>query len=223
MERLLLRARRTRWITVCVVNLRILIGFAFLPAGLKKLLAQPFTDPQNTGRFHEFLHAFHATGWFYQLVGIMQLTAAALLFTQRFATLGALLVLPTLTAIVAFCWSTHVYPTATVATLMLLGTLALVLWDYPKWKGVFAADDRDHQHSIARIEAPIDIRLWQVCGIAIAGLYLGVCVLLGEVYRPRGVRPDEPASYVFPLIMMLPIITFAIDQARIRRSASAAR
>ena len=221
MERLLLRARRTRWITVCVVNLRILIGFAFVPAGLKKLLGQPFTDPQNTGPFHEFLHAFHATGWFYQLVGTLQLAAATLLFTQRYATVGALLVLPPLSAIVAFCWSTQVYPTATVATLMLLGTLALVLWDYPKWKGVFAADDREHHHRITPLEAPIDLRLWRLCGLAIFGMYLGVCVALGEVYRPRGVRADEPASYVFPVILLLPIITFAIDQTRIRRSTSA--
>lgn len=218
MEGLLLRARRTRWITVCVVNLRILIGFAFLPAGLKKLLDQPFTDPQNTGRFHEFLHAFHATGWFYQLVGIVQLTAAALLFTQRFATVGALLVLPTLTAIVAFCWSTQVYPTATVATLMLLGTVALALWDYPKWKGVFGADDRDHLHRIARIDAPIDMRLWQRCGIAILALYAGTCLALGEVYRPKGLRPDDPAFYVFPAILLLVTVTFVLDQARSRRT-----
>jgi hypothetical protein len=33
-ESLLLRARRARWLVVVVVNLRFLIGFAFVPSGL---------------------------------------------------------------------------------------------------------------------------------------------------------------------------------------------
>src|SRR5512139_2368927 len=102
---MLTRLRRKRWAHLVVVNLRILIGFAFLPAALKKILDQPFTDPANTGRFHDFLDAFHATGWFYQFVGVAQLCAAVLLCTQRFALAGAFVALPILTAITAFCWS----------------------------------------------------------------------------------------------------------------------
>src|SRR5687767_12402704 len=95
--RLVQRARRTRWANVAIVNLRFLIGFAFIPSALKKVLDQPFTDPANRGPFHDFLHAFHATGWFYSFVGITQILAAVLLFTQRFATVGALIALPVLT------------------------------------------------------------------------------------------------------------------------------
>src|SRR5688500_3998399 len=114
LERLHRRARAARWSNLAVVNLRFLIGFAFVPAGLKKVLGQPFTDPHNTGAFHDFLHAFHATGFFYRFVGALQLTVALLLFTQRFARWGAYLALPIITAIMVFCWSTRVYPTATV-------------------------------------------------------------------------------------------------------------
>ena len=53
------RARRIRWIAVAVVLLRFLIGYAFLPAALKKVLGKPFTDPTNTGPFHDFLHGFY--------------------------------------------------------------------------------------------------------------------------------------------------------------------
>ena len=86
--------RPSRWAQLCVVNLRILIGFAVLPAGLKKLCGEPFTDPDKVGVFHEFLHAFYAAKPLYFLVGALQVTAAFLLMTQRFATLGALLPLP---------------------------------------------------------------------------------------------------------------------------------
>jgi len=219
-ESLLARARRTRWVHVAVVNLRFLIGFAFVPAALKKLLDQPFTDPHNHGPFHDFLHAFHATGWFYQFVGILQLAAAVLLFTQRFATLGALLALPVLTAIMAFCWSTHVTPTAIVATLMWLGTLGLVLWDFDKWRGVFASDRHVHDVRITPATAVIDLRLWAQCGLAILVLYLGTALLRGGVYRPKAIDLGEPAFYVLPAVMLLPILTFIIDQRRARRNRS---
>jgi uncharacterized membrane protein YphA (DoxX/SURF4 family) len=217
--RLVRRARQIRWINVAVVNLRFLIGFAFIPSALKKLLDQPFTDPTNTGPFHDFLHGFHASGWFYSFVGAMQITAAALLFTQRFATLGALVALPILTAITAFCWSTRVYPTATIATMMWLGTVGLVLWDLDKWRGIFARDDRPHEVHITPIEARIDLALWARCGIAMFVVYLGSALIHGGVYRPRGIELDKPAFYVLPAVMLLPIVTFIIDQRRARRAA----
>jgi hypothetical protein len=213
MESWLARLRRARWANLCVVNLRILIGFAFLPAALKKLLDQPFTDPSNTGPFHDFLHAFHATGWFYQFVGALQLTAAALLCSQRFALAGALVALPILTAITAFCWSTRVIPTATVASLMWLGTAALVIWDLERWRG-----------RIAPREAPasppvIQLRRWQWCGAAIFVLYVGACLGHGGIYRPRGVELGDPAFYVLPVIALLPVITLALE-LRARRAAA---
>lgn len=215
------RARQVRGITLAVVNLRFLIGFAFLPSALKKLLDQPFTDPTNHGPFHDFLHGFHATGWFYAFVGAMQITAAALLFTQRFATLGALVALPILTAITAFCWSTQVYPTATIATMMWLGTVGLVLWDLDKWRGIFARDDQAHEVRIAPIEARVDLRLWGRCGAAMLAVYLGSALAYGGVYRPRGMELDNPAFYVMPAVMLLPIVTFFIDRRRSRVPASA--
>ncbi len=206
------RARRVRWINVAVVNLRFLIGFAFVPAALKKVLDQPFTDPANHGRFHDFLHAFHATGAFYTFVGVMQLVAAVLLCTQRFATLGAFVALPILSAITVFCWSTGVYPTATVATLMWLGTVGLVIWDVDKWRGVLAREGTTVTASTESL--PIDLKLWARCGWAIVIVYLGTALLRGGVYRPRGIELDEPAFYVLPAVLVMPIVTFVIERRR---------
>lgn len=217
---LLLRARRARWLNVVVVNLRFLIGFAFVPAGLKKLVHQPFTDPHNRGPFHDFLHAFYDTGPFYQFVGAMQLVVALLLFTQRFATVGALLAMPILTTILVFCWSTAVYPTATVVTLMCLGTAGLLLWDLQKWRGIFGSDRVEAQLRVAAIPPVIDLPLWQACGAAILALYLAVCVLTGEIYRPRRLEPGSPAFYIFPAMLLLPFITFAVDEMRRRARAA---
>jgi uncharacterized membrane protein YphA (DoxX/SURF4 family) len=199
--------RRTRWANLAIINLRILIGFAFLPAAIKKILDQPFTDPTNRGPFHDFLHAFHATGWFYQAVGVLQLVAAALLISQRFALVGALVALPMLTAITLFCWSTHVVPTATVATLMWLGTIALVVWDVDRWRGVFVANDQ-----------PVDLRRWQWCGAIVVGLYVTACVVHGGVYRPRGIRLDDPVFFVLPAIAFCPLVTLVLDALARRRT-----
>lgn len=181
-----------------VILLRYLIGFAFLPAGLKKILGEPFTDPANHGRFHDFLHAFHATGGFYRFVGAVQLVAAALLLTQRFALAGAVLVLPVITAITVFCWSTAVYPTATIATMMWLGTAALVVWDLDRWRGVVAPQP-----------GPA-LRPWILAGAAILLLYLGATALTGAIYRPRGVELDRPAFYLLVVIPLIPLVTWIV-------------
>jgi hypothetical protein len=205
--RLVQAAHRQPALRGAVILLRYLIGFAFLPAGLKKVLGQPFTDPGNSGRFHDFLHAFHATGGFYRFVGAMQLLIAALLLTQRFALAGALLALPVLTAITVFCWSTAVYPTATVATLMMLGTVALVMWDLERWRGAIAPAE--------------PVGPWVIAGVAILATYLTATALNGAIYRPRGVELDNPAFYLLIAVPLSPVVTLIPVRRRARRRTPA--
>jgi len=210
---LVLRARRKRWAAVIIANLRIFVGFAFVPAGLKKVLGQPFTDPDLHGPFHDFLHAFHATGWFYRFVGAVQLLAAVLLMTGRFATFGALLATPILTTILALCWSTKVYPTASVVSLMWLAVLALLLWDWFRWRGIFGRTT-----SLVAIPEPrVHGRLWEACGAAVLCLYLAVCAATGGVYRPRGAAWSSPAFYVFPAMLLIVVATGLVDRSLARK------
>lgn len=211
MTTLLERLHDRRSMHLLVALTRIFVGFALVPSGLKKVLGEPFTDPANSGPFHDFLDAFHATGVFYSFVGVMQLVTALLLMSQRFATLGAFLLMPIVTTILVFCWSTRVYPTASVVTLMWLATLGLLLWDFAKWRTIIApAKPTTPASSLT------DLGLWGRCGLAILALYLLTCVLNGGIYRPRGVELGNPAFYVFPLLLVLPIATFVIDRSRFR-------
>ena len=218
MQNLIHSLRARRWSHLAVANLRILLGFAFVPAGLKKVLDQPFTDPQNTGAFHDFLHAFYATGVFYQFVGGVQLLIATLLMTQTFATLGALMALPVITCITVFCWSTGVVPTATVVTMMFFGTLALVAWDVDRWLTVLKPGTVAPPPDPAATP-PIDPALWRACGAGILAFYGLTCLVYGGVYRPRGMDLGNPAFYVLPLIMLFPIVTLVVEQRRRARSA----
>lgn len=204
-----LRASRKAWLLA--VNLRYLLGFALLPAGLKKVLGEPFTDPANSGPFHDFLHAFHATGFFYTFVGLLQVVVAALLLTQRFAALGALLFFPLITAIGVFCWSTGAYPTAGVVTLLWLGALGLLAFDGPR---LFAF--------AARIEdaapPPVALPVWSAAGVGILAFYLLTVLINGGIYRPRGFEPENPAFWTLPALVLFPLGAWLIER-RQRRSS----
>lgn len=215
---LLARARRERWAHLAVINLRIVVGFAFVPAGLKKILGEPFTDPSNTGPFHEFLHALYATGPLYLFVGVAQLLAAILLMTQRFATVGALLATPIVATILVFAWSTEVYPTASVVTLIALALLLLLVWDAHKWRAIFGRDDRALSIDEPAPPVELDLGLWRGCGATILLVYFIACAVSGGVYRPRGIDYTSPEFYVLPAIALIPVVTFFIE--RRRRSAS---
>ena len=206
--------RQQYWANLCVVQLRLLLGFAFIPAGLKKILGQPFTDSANVGPFHEFLHAFRATGFFYQFVGALQLAAALLFLSQRFALAGAALALPLLTAILVFCWSTAVYPTAVVVSFMFLSTLALLVWELPRW-GAVLTSARQPETARTPTGAPLyDTSLWQTCGFVIVMLYSAACAMAGEIYRPRGAEWDNPAFCALVLVPLCPLVTLALQHKR---------
>jgi uncharacterized membrane protein YphA (DoxX/SURF4 family) len=217
-SRIMRRLRQKRWIQVSVIVLRIVIGFAFLPAGLKKVLGQPFTDPANTGAFHEFLHAFHGTGFFYSFVGAVQLLAAILLMTQRYATIGTVILSPILLAILVFCWSTVVIPTASVVTLMTLGVVFLLAWDVHKWRRLFGQNEVEGQGPLPESDPTIDMSLWTRCGILMLLLYFGNAIAIGGVYRPMGAEWSNPSFIVLQVITVLPLVTFVIDYRRHRRT-----
>ncbi len=212
LEERIARAHERRGVYISIIVLRMLIGFAFIPAGLKKLLGQPFTDPANTGVFHEFLHAFHATGLFYQFVGALQLTAAVFLITQRHATLGAALIAPILAAIFVLCWSTGVVPTAIVVTLMSLGLLVLIVWDTQRWKALLGMATPPPPAA----RPVVNMRLWNRCGWLILLLYFGNTAITGQVYRPMGAEWSNPSFLVLLIIAILPMVTFALDSSPAR-------
>ena len=213
LERNVTALRRRRGAHLAIINLRILLAFAFLPAGIKKVLHQPFTDSTNHSRFHDFLHAFLATGWFYQFVGVLQLLVACSLFSQRFTLAGAALALPIITAIVAFTWSTAVPFTATVATLMLLGVAALLLWELPRWRPLL-----DGQAAAPVLPATptsvVNLTYWRICGLLIALTYVGLCIYSGGVYRPRPGAAHDAAFWIMSALPALPLVTWLVERNR---------
>lgn len=202
MGALLTTCRSHRFLHRSAAVLRIALAFAFLPAGLKKVLGQPFTDPSNTGAFHEFLHAFHATGGFYRFVGVIQLVIAALLVSQRHAWIGSLLAVPMMTAIAAFTWSTNVPFTASIATAILLAHLLLVAW---------AGSELRERTSKGVWPSPLTLAWpWQIAGALVCAGYVCICAIDGGVYRP--VPTDRsPLFFAMNGLIALPVAAWILE------------
>jgi hypothetical protein len=128
------RAVGSRVLGVFTAVTRVLLALAFLPSGLVKAAGHRFTTLPLTDPVGHFFDGFFSAAGYYQFVGIMQLTAAALLLMPWTATLGAVVYLPIILNIFVITLSVGFGGTAVIAGLMLLGNIYLLCWDYDRWK-----------------------------------------------------------------------------------------
>lgn len=126
------KAVQSRLLLIFTWFTRIMLALAFLPSGLKKVLGLRFTSQGIENPVGFFFEALYQTGWYWNFLGIFQLTAAALLLIPRTSFLGALLYFPIAINIFAIVLSLHFSGTPVVVGFMLLGNLWLLLWEYPK-------------------------------------------------------------------------------------------
>jgi uncharacterized membrane protein YphA (DoxX/SURF4 family) len=120
-----------RWFTVAV---RVLLAIGFVIPGNTKLLNWRFTGtgPDEVGIFFDLLYTH--SGLLYQFIGAVQIIAGLLLLIPRTALLGALVYLPTMSGIVVLTWSLDFHFTWVITTLMLLGVIYLICWDWHRIK-----------------------------------------------------------------------------------------
>lgn len=124
-----------------VIYLRYIIGFAFVFASIVKIRGERFTVLSTDTPVGYFFEAMYQTGFYWNFLGWSQFIAGALLMTQRFSTVGALMFLPIILNVTLITYSVN-FGTGTpvITLLMLLGTIFLVLWDYKKWIILFYPD-----------------------------------------------------------------------------------
>src|SRR6218665_2760926 len=88
MEDFYFKIRNNRLLNLFVMLLRLLIGFAFIPSGYKKLINHRFTSLGTDTQIGFFFEGLYQSGFYWQFLGFVQIFAALLLMTQRFATVG---------------------------------------------------------------------------------------------------------------------------------------
>jgi uncharacterized membrane protein YphA (DoxX/SURF4 family) len=119
------RFRAFTWFT------RAMLALAFLPSGLKKLLGMRFTQLPIESQIGFFFEALYRTGFYWNFIGAAQLAAAALLLIPRTTRIGALVYFPIALNIFLITVSMHFRGTPVITGLMLLGSIWLVLWEFP--------------------------------------------------------------------------------------------
>jgi uncharacterized membrane protein YphA (DoxX/SURF4 family) len=159
---LYIRIRSNHYLNLFVILTRLLIGFAFIPSGLTKLLNERFTLISTDNPIGYYFEAMYQTGFYWQFIGFTQLLSTLLLMTQRFATLGSLIFLSVLTNIWLLTVSMEFKGTWIITSLMMLANLLLIIWDADKIKPLFLKDNQEYV--LSNYQYPTAGKQWIIAG-----------------------------------------------------------
>ncbi|MBL4706900.1 MAG: hypothetical protein JKY48_00475 [Flavobacteriales bacterium] len=207
--------RNNRYLNLFAINLRILLGIGFVHAGLRKIGGEPFAIIGQQGVFFEYLDALYETGFYYEFVGWLQIIAGVLLITQRFALLGAFIYFPIILNITVLTISTIGSLTPVFASLMCLGTLFLLLWDYSKWINVFSPDHKSFP--LLKISYPVVSKWWIKTGLFIV-ILPSLSALTLKLISPNNKLLGYFGLGILALTFLIPILSFFIDEFRYRKA-----
>jgi len=178
-EDLYLRIRKKVWLSKVVFLLRYLIGFAFIPSGMKKILGLRFTQIPESNPIGHFFEAMFQTGLYWNFLGAGQLLAAFLLMTHRFATIGAVIFSFIVVNIFVTTISLPFTGTWVITSGLLLASICLLLWDYNKLKFVFMSDNFQYKFETYP-QLPTYSTIWVITGF----LLYAIAVALSIWYKP---------------------------------------
>jgi hypothetical protein len=191
---------------LAVIYTRYLIGGAFVFASLIKIKGHRFTQIPDDGGHSvgHFFEMMYQSGLYWQFLGWSQLLAGLLLLTQRYAMLGAVLFLGIIANIFVITISYNFGGTSVITGLMLLATMALLLWDWNQLRVLLNLPACEEKTS-PLFESP----LWAVVGAVLfvftAGyrlitdrynmlLWAGGCIGVGLVALLVGLWRLRPAK-----------------------------
>lgn len=132
---------------MAVIWTRYLIGFAFIPSGLKKVAGLRFTSMPVSNPVGFFFEALYQSGIYWNFLGWTQVIAAFLLMTQRFATLGNVIFFSLVSNVFLITFSMQFKGTVYITALMLFASFCLLLWDLPKLLTLIAKDNSEYRYS----------------------------------------------------------------------------
>ena len=155
--------RQNRKLSTVVLLLRYLLGFAFIPSGMKKILGERFTSIGLDNPVGFFFEGLYRSGSYWNFLGWGQLVATFLLMTQRFSTLGNLIFFFIVTNICAITVFMHFHGTWLITSLMLFASLCLLLWDFHKLQFLFQKDNFTARVSFE--DLPTYNTRWEIIGL----------------------------------------------------------
>ncbi len=190
------------WLQIFIIYTRYLIGGAFVFASIVKIQGKRFTGDSGAenpidSSWH-FFETMYQSGLYWQFIGVGQLVAGALLMTQRYSKLGAIIFCPIILNIFVITLSYYFAFTPVITGGMLLANLILIFWDWNELKILVnqtpIIDDRK------RLEKDIT---WEVVGVILFvftiicrtilakyGIFVWIlgCFLIGTIGLVVGIR-----------------------------------
>lgn len=176
--RQLRRNKLNHWI---IIHSRYLVGLAFFPSGMTKLIGHRFTNISTESPIGYFFEALYQSGFYWNFLGLAQITAGVLLLTQRFALLGTLLFAAILTNVWLITLSLSFKGTWIITSLMMIAVICLLIWDHQKLLPIVS-----RKKDIIIESFPEPDKIWVTAGIIYSVLFLILSVLnplMGETPR----------------------------------------
>lgn len=130
-----------------IILIRVLLGLTFFGAGMSKLYFEHKFPGVIGPVWLEDELAPYGLGMYARFIAVAQAVTGLLLFSQRFATLGAVLLFPILLNILMVTISLEWQGTPYVNGVLILLNIWLLIYDYPKLKFILS----DHTESVKNI------------------------------------------------------------------------
>ena len=140
LDKLHARVKQEKFLRAFTWFTRVLLAIAFTPSGLTKVLGNRFTQIPPSEPIGYFFEALYQSGFYYNFIGVAQITAAILLLIPRTATLGAVIYFPIIINIFIVTVSLNFTGTPFITGAMLLANIYLLCWDYDRLKHILKAN-----------------------------------------------------------------------------------
>lgn len=195
----------SQWV---IIHLRYLVGFAFFPSGLVKVMGERFTRVSASEPIGYFFEALYQSGFYWNFLGWAQVFAGILLMTQRFATLGTLMFLAILTNIWVITLSLSFSGTWIITSLMMVAVLILLIWDKHKLMPLFS-----YNSSFKTKKYPDPHFIWIVSGMIYATCFIGL-----QLLGPANASPfTRWFSLFLGVVILLTFVTSTVMAYRKRK------
>lgn len=132
---------------IVMIGIKIALGLLFLYAGAKKFYPDPPRQtvgqeaeiPANLVKMKELVGGMKNSGYFWEMVGVAELLCGALLISQVFSLLGAVMLIPVTSNIFLFhaALEPHHKTDLLLTAMYLLANLAILAYHYPQLKYAF--------------------------------------------------------------------------------------
>lgn len=199
--------RQNKKLSTVVLLLRYLLGYAFIPSGIKKILGERFTSIGIDNPVGFFFEGLYRSGYYWNFLGWGQLLAAFLLMTQRFSTLGNLLFFFIVTNICAITVFMHFQGTWLITSLMLFASFCLLLWDFHKLQFIFQKDNFTVKVSFQNL--PTYNLRWIV-----SGLLLFALSVLESLVTVQGIKATTQFICFAVIAIIIVLITLIFEWKR---------